>query len=181
MSPIDLYAATIPPMKKALLALDGLMEKLVAHAEEKKTARIPAEKFEQALLNDRLIFDQFPFVRQIQIACDNAKGCAARLSGRENPSHEDAETTVAELKVRIAKTVAFLDSVKPEEIIGKEDVRVTLPYFPGKYMTGLEYVTDYALANFYFHVTTAYSILRKNGLIIGKGDFLGGLPLRDDA
>lgn len=180
MPETNLYVITIPPMKKALLALSALLDVLVAHAGTKATERMPADKFETALLNDRLVFDQFPFVRQVQIACDNAKGCAARLSGRENPSFPDTEATVAELKARIEKTVAFLDSVKSGEITGKESIRVTLPYYPGKYMTGLEYVTDYALPNFYFHVTTAYSILRTNGLSIGKRDFLGDLPLKDE-
>jgi hypothetical protein len=179
MQETNLYTITILPMKKALLALSGLLDKTTAHAETKKLAWMPASQHEAALLNDRLIFDQFPLVRQIQIACDNAKGCAARLSGRENPKYEDTEKTIAELKARIEKTIAFLDSMKPEEMIGKEGVQITLPYFPGKYMTGFEYVTEYVFANFYFHVTTAYAILRKNGLDIGKNDYIGGLPLKD--
>jgi len=179
MQETNLYTVTIAPMKKALGALSGLLDKTVEHAKSKENQRFPASAFETALLNDRLIFDQFPLVRQVQIACDNAKGLAARLSGKENPKHDDTEKTVAELKARIEKTIAFLDSTKPEDIAGKEGVQVTLPYFPGKFMTGFGYVTEYAIPNFYFHVTTAYAILRKNGLEIGKNDYLGGLPLND--
>ena len=179
MTETNLYSVTIPAMKKALMALSGLLDKTAAHAATKESSWRPAAVFEEALLNDRLIFDQFSLTKQIQVACDNAKGCAARLSGKENPKHDDTEKSVADLKARIDKTVAFLDSIKPEDVIGKEGVQVTLPYFPGKYMTGFEYVTEYALPNFYFHVTTAYSILRKNGLEVGKNDYMGGLPLKD--
>ena len=179
MQETNLYTITVPAMKKALVALSALLDKTAAHAATKESSWRPAAVFEEALLNDRLIFDQFSLTKKIQVACDNAKGCAARLSGREAPKHEDTEKTVAELKARIEKTIAFLDSVKPEEIAGKEGVQVTLPYFPGKLMTGFEYVTEYAIPNFYFHVTTAYSIMRKNGLEIGKNDYMGGLPLKD--
>ena len=92
---------------------------------------------------------------------------------------EDAETTIVELKERLAKTADFLKSIKPEQIIGKEDVKITLPYWKDKYLTGAEYATQQLIPNFYFHYTTAYSILRKNGIDVGKDDYIGGLPLKN--
>jgi len=175
MQETNLYTITIPPVKKALVALSALLDKAGVHAESKKTSWAT---FEEALMNHRLIFDQFDFKKQVQIACDNAKGVAARLAEIENPKHEDNEKTISELKARIDKTVAFLDTIRPEQIIGKEGIKVTLPYFPDMHMTGYEYATEYVIPNFYFHVSTAYNILRANGIEIGKTDYLGGLPLK---
>lgn len=177
MQETNLYTVTIPPMIKALNAFSGILDKAAEHSASKKLSWMD---FESALLADKIIFDQFNFTKQIQIASDNAKGMAARLAEIEIPKFEDNETTIAELKVRLAKTVAFLETIKPEQIIGKEAVKVTLSFFPGKYMTGFDYVTGYALPNFYFHVTTAYDILRKNGVAIGKGDFTGALPFNEE-
>ncbi|MDO8561785.1 MAG: DUF1993 domain-containing protein [bacterium] len=177
MSKINLYAVTIPPVIRALQNLEGLIGKAVAHAESFETPRHPASEYVEALLNDRLIFDQFTFKRQIQIASDTAKALAARLAGVEIPKYEDAEKTPEELVARIQKTIAFLETISPEQIIGKEEANVAMPYYKDKYLTGFEYATQYALPNFYFHVTTAYSILRKNGLKIGKSDFIGELAL----
>ncbi|MBI5644823.1 DUF1993 domain-containing protein [Candidatus Kaiserbacteria bacterium] len=172
----NLYTITIPPMIKALGALSALLEKAKVHADTKKT---PHRSFEEALLNDRLVFDQFPFIRQVQIASDNAKNSAKRLGEVDVPTFDDTEKTVDELKMRLEKTVAFLKTVRPEDIKGKESSKVSLPYWNGKSLTGFEYATEYLIPNFYFHVTTAYSILRKNGLEIGKDDYIGGLPLKD--
>lgn len=166
-------------MIKALKALSAILDKSMAHAETKGTERQPGSKHMEALLQDRLVFDQFPLVRQIQIATDNAKGAVGRLAEIEIPKFEDNERTVEELKTRIDKTIKFLESIKPEQIIGKENVKVTLPYYPNKYFTGLEYVTEYLIPNFFFHVTTAYAILRKNGVNIGKSDYLGNLSMKD--
>lgn len=179
MQETNLYTVSIPPMIKALKALSEILGKGLAHAETKSSDWMPTEKQMTALLNDRLVFDQFPLVKQIQIATDNAKGAAARLAEIEIPKFEDNETTVEELQARIAKTLEFLESIKPEQIIGKEDLKISLPYWKDKYLTGFEYVTQYLMANFYFHVTTAYSILRKNGVNVGKSDFSGGLPLKE--
>jgi hypothetical protein len=175
----NLYTVTVPVFAKALTALDKILDKLVAHAETKATERQPGPARAEALLNDRLVFDQFPFVMQVRIACDNAKGCAARLAEVEIPAFEDNEKTVAELKARIEKTLVFLKTIKPEQIIGKENIKISLPYWHGKHTTGFEYVTEQALPNFFFHITTAYSILRKNGVPLGKSDYIGGLPLKD--
>lgn len=168
-----LYTVSIPPMRRVLVSLGKTLEKAAVYAESKKTPRMT---FEAALLNDRLVFDQFELKRQVQVACDNAKGAAARLAEIENPKFEDTEETFSELCARVQKTIAFLDSIQPEQIAGKEGVSITLPYFPDKTFTGLDYLTAYALPNFYFHVTTAYSILRKNGVPVGKSDYIGELP-----
>jgi hypothetical protein len=175
MEETNLYSISIPPMLKALEALKGVLEKGKKHADSKK---LSWADFEPALLADRIIFDQFPLVKQIQVACDNAKGGAARLAEVEIPKFEDTEATIEELKLRIDKTIAFVKTIKPEQIIGKEQVKVSLPFWDGKHMTGFDYVTQYLMPNFYFHVTTAYTILRKNGVDVGKSDFAGGLPLK---
>lgn len=172
----NLYTVTIPPMMKALGALSKILDKAAAYAESKKTVK---RSFEEALLNDRLIFDQFPFAAQVRIACDNAKGGAARLAEVEIPAFEDNEKTIEELKARIEKTLAFVRSVKPEQITGKEAIKVSLPYWDGKSLSGFEYATEYLMPNFSFHVVTAYAILRKNGVPLGKNDYIGGLPLKD--
>jgi hypothetical protein len=179
MSETNLYTVTVPPMIKSLKALSGLLDKLDAHASQKQLDWHPPKTQESALLNSHLIADQFPFVRQVQVACDNAKGAAARLAGVEAPKFEDNEKTVAELKARIEKTIAFVETIKPEQIIGKEMAKVSLPFWEGKSLYGFEYVTEYLIPNFYFHVATAYSILRANGVGIGKSDYLGPLPLKE--
>ncbi len=179
MQETNLYTATVPPILKALKALSAILDKANEHAASKASERRPVGKQMSALLNDRLVFDQFPLIMQVQIATDNAKGGVARLAEIEIPSYEDNETTVEELKARLAKTISFIESVKSEQIIGKEDVKVTLPYFQGKYFTGYDYAVGYLLPNFFFHVATAYSIIRKNGVDIGKTDFIGGIELQD--
>ena len=115
---------------------------------------------------------------QIQRVSDNAKNGIARIAGIEAPKMEDAEKTVAELQARIEKTLAFLKTIKPEQLIGREEAKVSLPYWNGKSLTGFEYATEYLMPNFYFHLVTAYSILRKNGVDVGKDDYIGGLPLK---
>lgn len=175
----NLYSITLPPMMKALGALSKILDKAAAHAATKATERRPAAVHEEALLGDRVIFDQFDLKRQIQAVCGEAKGGAARLSETELPSHPDTETTIPELKARIEKTLDFLKSITPEQVVGKEDGKISLPYWPGKYLTGFEYATEYLLPNFYFHLSTAYAVIRKNGVDIGKTDYIGGLPLKD--
>ncbi len=175
----NLYTSTVPPMMKALTALSSILEKVDTHAKGKQLGWHPAGLQEDALLQSRLISDQFPFVRQVQVACDNAKNGVAQLAEVEAPKFEDAEKTIAELKARIEKTLAFLKTLKPEQVIGKEGVKVTLSHWGGKSMSGIDYTNNYLIPNFYFHLTTAYSILRKNGVDLGKSDFMGNLPLKD--
>lgn len=172
MQETNLYTATVPPLIQALTNLSAILDKAAAHAEAKKG------KMEH-LLNDRLVFDQFPLIKQIQVACDVAKGTAARLVGIEIPKYEDTEKTPEELKARIEKTVAFLKTVRPEDLIGHEGRKIDIYYMPGKHLNAYEYAFNQAMPNFYFHVTTAYSILRKNGVGLGKGDYIGALQYRD--
>ncbi|HTR18841.1 MAG TPA: DUF1993 domain-containing protein [Candidatus Paceibacterota bacterium] len=179
MQETNLYTVTVPPMMKTLTALSGLLDKADAHAKAKQLEWHPEGMQEEALLNSRLISDQFPFIRQITIACDNAKNGIARIAGIEAPKFEDNEKTIAELKARIDKTIAYLKTIKPEQVIGQEGREVSLPFWEGKKADAFGYVTEYLIPNFYFHVTTAYSILRTNGVQIGKDDYIGGLPFKE--
>ena len=164
---LTMYQASIPVFIRMLGNLSSILDKAAAHAEAKKID--PA-----ILINARLAPDMYPLSRQIQIATDVVKGCAARLAGIEVPSYEDNEATFPELQARIAKTVAFLQSVSAEQINGSEERTVTLKMH-GKEIgfLGQPYLLHYVLPNFYFHITTAYAILRHNGLEIGKMDFVG--------
>ena len=176
MQETNLYTITIPPMIKEMVALKSILEKAQALAESKKNDWM---SYEAALLADKIIFDQLDLKHQIQIVSDNAKGGASRLAEVETPKMEDTETTFVELIARLDKTITYLETIKPEQVIGKEAIKIVLPFWGTKHMTGFEYATEYLLPNFYFHATTAYDILRKNGLSIGKMDYLGTLPLKD--
>jgi hypothetical protein len=164
---LSIYDVSIPVLVSTLTQLDGILDKAAAHEAAKK---IDAKVIPQT----RLIADMMPFARQVQTCCDNAKGAAARLAGIDNPKHEDTEATLPELKARIAKTLAFLKSVKPEQLDGADSREIVLA-FPSMTLrfTGYTYVTTFLLPNFFFHATMAYAILRQNGVDIGKGDFLG--------
>jgi len=179
MSETNFYTATIPGITKSVEAFIGIIDKAVADAAKKATSRRPASYFEERLLQSQLIFDQFPLLMQIQRVSDNAKNGAARLAGIEAPPFEDNEETFAELKVRLQKTVDFLKTIKPEEVVGQEERHITLPYWDGKHLTAFEYATSYLIPNFYFHLATAYSILRANGIEVGKDDYVGPLPLKN--
>ena len=174
----NLYSMTIPPMEKSCEALSRILDKARAAAAQKATARRPAAYFEERLLRSQIIFDQFPFLMQIQRVSDNAKNGAARLAGVEAPPMEDTEKTIEELKNRLEKTITFLDSIKESDVIARENEPVTLPYWDGKNTSVFEYATEYLMPNFYFHYVTAYSILRGNGIEIGKDDYIGPLPLK---
>jgi uncharacterized protein len=163
----DLYNYIAPALIKGLGGLRNILEKAEAHGVT-----------EEELFGDALAPDMFPFVKQVQIACDQAKGAMARLSGTDIPSFADTEGTYEELKARIDKTIAFISSIPESAFINAATVQVTLPYFPGKYMTGPDYAREYVIPNFYFHLTTAYGLIRKRGVAIGKADFMNGLPLR---
>lgn len=134
---------------------------------------------EVKLIEARLAPDMFAFNKQIQVATDNAKGIVSRLSGTENPKYEDTETTIAELKTRVQKTIDFIESIPEESYNDANEVKVVLPYMPGKYQTALDYVTDYGLPNLYFHVVTSYAILRNLGLPVSKMDYINSLNLKD--
>ena len=163
----ELYDLTVPPFSRGLRALSGLLDKAVAHAH---AAGVDPE----TLLSLRIIDDMHPLVKQVQTACDSPKLCIARLSGVAAPVNDDSETTIAELQQRIADTLAFLASVPRDRIDGQEAREVTLT-FPGGEMKflGQPYVTGFAMPNFYFHLTTAYDLLRGAGVPIGKRDYMG--------
>jgi hypothetical protein len=169
---ISMYNVTVPVFIKSLTNLSGIIEKAEKEATEKK--------FDMAhLLTDQLYPDQFNFTRQVQIACDAAKGLTYRLSDVEAPKLEDNEMSAGELRARIAKTIDYLKSIKPEQVEGTEDKQVPIYFAPGKFLTGFEAVTELYLANFFFHMVTAYAILRHNGINLGKGDYIGNLALKD--
>jgi hypothetical protein len=158
-------------MKKLLGSLDTFIDKAVAHAE--------AKKFDpNVLVQSRLSPDMFPFVRQVQATCDQAKFAAARLAGREVPSHPDNEQTVADLKKRIATVIAYLGEFKEQDFAGIESRTVTTPRWEGKSMTAINYFVEHCQPNFYFHLMTAYALLRHNGVNVGKSDYLGKLTWR---
>lgn len=170
---MSMSGAAIPSFEIGLNALSAILDKAQAYA--------GAKRFDPAvLLDSRLFPDMFPLVRQVQIACDLAKIGGARLAGIEHPKHEDNEKTVAELKERIAKTLAFVRTLDGAKIDGAADREITFPLGPEHkgHMRGADYLNHFVLPNFYFHLTTAYAILRHNGLEIGKSDFLAGIPMR---
>lgn len=165
----SLYDFTVPAFARALTNLSNQIDKAQAFAEHKKFDGLQ-------LAESRLIADMHPFARQVQIACDNAKGAVARLAGVDPPKHEDNEKTLTELKARVAKTLDFIGGIKREQFVGAETREVVLK-FPQLTLTfnGQDYVTKFALPNFYFHAATAYNILRTNGVDLGKRDFLGAV------
>jgi hypothetical protein len=166
---VSLYDFSVPVFTRALTNLSNQIDKASAYAERKKFDT-------KALADARLIADMHPFTRQVQVVCDNAKGTVARLAGIDTPVHEDNETTFPELKARIAKTLDFIKTARREQFAGAETREVVLqfPQMTLKF-AGLDYLTKFALPNFYFHITMAYAILRKNGIELGKGDFLGAV------
>lgn len=164
---ISMYATSVPPILRTLTNLRAILEKAIAHAEARKIDP-------SVLINARLYPDMFPLARQVQIATDNAKGSVSRLAGMDPPKYEDKETTFAELIARLDKTIALLETFKPEQIDGSEDKTITMKV-PNATLTfkGMPYLLEYALPNIYFHVVTTYAILRHNGVEIGKQDYLG--------
>ena len=164
---ISMYQASVPRFVNILGNLSTILDKAQAHVDAKKLDAA-------TLTNYRLFPDMLPMARQVQIACDTAKGVVARLAGIEIPAYEDNEKTLAELKARIAKTIAFIQTVKQAQIDGTEDKAiVTKRGDKETHYKGMQFLLGHAVPNFYFHVTTTYNILRHNGVEIGKRDFLG--------
>jgi uncharacterized protein len=157
---------------KMLKNLDHWLVKANEHAKNKK---VEPDK----LVDARLVFDQYPLVRQVQSACDTAKFAAAYLSGKQAPSHPDEERTMEEVHARIGKVLAYLETFKPEDFAGAEERKVAPAWLHGKWLRGDDYLVQASMPNFYFHVTTAYGILRSNGVDLGKMDFMGAMPVRD--
>ena len=166
---LSMYQASVPAFVHALTALDKIIDKAIAHCAAKKIDP-------QALLQARLYPDMFPFVRQVFVATDFGKSTPARLAGVEAPKYPDEEKTFEELKARIAKTIAYANGFKPAQIDGSEDRAITRQL--GSHtvnFTGLNFLLVFSLPNFYFHLATAYDILRHNGVALRKPDFIGAL------
>jgi uncharacterized protein len=164
---LSMYQASIPAFIQMLNNFSAILDKAEAHARNRQIEP-------EVLLSYRLAPDMLPFVRQIQIAADLAKGAAARLAGVEVPKHDDTEKTFGDLKMRVAKTVTFVQSFKPSDIDGSEDHDITLTL--GEHtmkFKGQPYLVHFVMPNFYFHCTTAYDILRHCGVELGKRDFIG--------
>lgn len=166
-----IYDIVITQFSKMLGNLSIILDKSVEFSDAKKIDP-------SVLLNSRLAPDQFNLIRQVQIACDTAKLGAARLAGKEAPMHEDKEQTVAELKTRIQSVISYLQTFKAEDFKGFEERKISQPRWEGKWITGPEYATQHAIPNIYFHITTAYSILRHNGVEVGKKTYLGEMPYK---
>ena len=164
---ISMYDFSIPMLTRGLTNLSAILDKAAAHA--------AAKKFDPVVLAQlRLFPDMHPLVRQVQIACDTAKGAAARLAGIEVPKHEDTEANFADLKARIAKTVEVVKSITPAQLQEAEKRSIELKFPNGSWkFTAAGYLTDFVLPNFYFHIAMVYALLRKSGVDIGKGDYLG--------
>ena len=164
---ISMYQASVPRFVNILGNLSGILDKAQAHVDAKK---IDAT----VLTGYRLFPDMLPMTTQVQIACDTAKGVVARLAGVEIPAYEDNEKTLADLKARVARTIAFIQTMTPAQIDGTEEKEIiTRRGDKETRYTGMQFLLGHAVPNFYFHVTTTYNILRHNGVEIGKRDFLG--------
>jgi len=166
---ISLYDFSIPALTRGLANLSGLLDKAEAHAAAKKYDSV-------VLAQARLFPDMHPLVRQVQITCDTAKGAAARLAGVDVPKHEDTEATFADLKARVAKTADFVKSISAAQLEDAENRSIELKFPNGAWkFTAVGYLTDFVLPNFYFHISMVYALLRKNGIEIGKADYLGAI------
>jgi len=167
-----LHDITITQFTKMLQNLSQCLDKAAAYCGAKKVEP-------EVLLSARLAPDQFQLMRQIQVACDTAKTGAARLTGKEAPAHQDDEVTLADAKARIEKVIAYLQTYSAKDFAGADERRVSQPRWAGKYLTGHEFAVQHMIPNFYFHVTTAYAILRANGVDLGKKDYLGAMPFKE--
>ncbi|AOP33901.1 hypothetical protein A0128_08650 [Leptospira tipperaryensis] len=166
-----LYEITILQFTKMLKNLSVLLERGASHAETKKVDV-------EILLNSRLALDQFHLIKQVQIACDTAKLGVSRLTGKDAPKHDDQEKTLSELQTRIQSVLEYLGTFSEKDFNESEDRKISQPRWEGKYLTGKEFAIQHAIPNFYFHITTAYSILRHNGVEIGKKNYLGDMPFK---
>jgi uncharacterized protein len=170
--PYSMSQTALPTFEIGLNALSGVLDKAVVFAAAKKVDAA-------VLLGYRLAPDMFALARQVQVACDQAKNGAARLAATEAPKFEDTETTLEQLKERIAKTVAYLKTLDAKAIDASADREITFPLGPAKgQMMGGDYLNHFVLPNFYFHLTAAYAIMRHCGVEVGKRDFLGAIPIK---
>ncbi|MFT5391892.1 MAG: hypothetical protein ACI8PT_002087 [Gammaproteobacteria bacterium] len=169
-----IYPVVVTQFSKMLGNLASILDKASAHAQ--------AKNFDiDVLLQSRLSPDQFNLMRQIQVACDTAKLAAARLADKEQdaPTHADDEKSLAEITARINSVIAYLGSLNADDFEAAAQRRITQPRWKGKSLSGDEFLTQHAIPNLYFHITTAYAILRHNGIEVGKMDYLGELPFKE--
>jgi uncharacterized protein len=167
-----MYYKVISQCTQSLKNLEVFLDKAEQYA--------AAKKFDvSVLITSRLAPDMQPLIYQVQSACDYLKAAAARLSGQTPPKHDDTEKTIAELRARIRKTIAFAESVKEEQYEGASDRKVNVSWAPGKVIAGEDYLLEITIPNLYFHIAMAYAILRNNGIDVGKMDFLGSIDLVD--
>lgn len=169
---MNLYNATIPLFTKFLGAVSGWLDKLEADADARTYA--PA-----VILNYRLAPDQYGFIKQIQAACDTAKFAAAKMTGKESPAHADTETTIADLRARLATVLSYLNTFTPTDFVDCEQRPCTHAWMGGKTLRASDYLDHFVLPNFHFHLTTAFTILRHNGVQVGKMDYLVSLPFQN--
>jgi uncharacterized protein len=162
---MNLYETTVPVFTTYLHAMERWLDKATAYAQQKNFDP-------EVLVQARLAPDQFPLLRQMTAACDTAKWAAAKLAGQQGPAHPDTETTLAELRTRLKTVIEYLGTFKPEDFAGAEERLCQHAWMQGKSVRGSDYVKEYALPNFLFHATTAYQILRHNGVALGKMDFI---------
>lgn len=166
-----LYDLTNAQFINMLKNFGPMLDKAAQHAELKK--------YDVGVLcQSRLAPDQFDFVRQVQIMCDTAKKCAAYLTGQDAPVQPDDEKTMPELRARVGSVITYLSKFSKKDYADAAGRRVSQPRWEGQYLTGREYALHHAVPNFYFHMTTAYAILRHNGVDVGKKDFLGKMPFK---
>ena len=169
---MSLYELSVPQLTKMLKNLQRWLDKAVEYAEKRS--------FEpQVLLAARLAPDQFPLLNHIQTACDGAKLTCARIAEKQAPVHEDTEKTLEEIRARIASCISYLETFTARDFEGAESRLVSLRFMPGKVMAAEDYLVEFALPNFYFHLNHAYAILRHNGVPLGKIDYIGSLAVRD--
>lgn len=169
---MSVYTSFLLPTKKMLQHVDAWLGKAVAHAESRDFSP-------DLLLTSRLAPDQYALAKQVQAACDAAKLGAARVTGKQAPVHADTETTMADLRARVAAVLAWMDTLTSADFEGWEARDIALPFMPGKVMRAQDYLLEMALPNFYFHANMAYAILRHNGIGLGKRDYIGSLTTKD--
>ncbi len=176
---MSIYTHSLKTATKSVESLKAIVSKLPAYLDSKKAMRGDNLISESYTLESRIAPDMLPLVRQVQIVSDNLKGMASRMAGVEAPKMEDNESSIAELIVRLEKTIEFAKSIPESAFEGAANRQATTPWIPGKYQTMEDYLVESAIPNLYFHITTAYCILRSLGMPIGKQDFIGGLTLHD--
>ena len=169
---ISYLDVTVPVFIKQLESLKYFLHKGITHIKETGVS-------EEEYLGLRLSEDMYPLLRQVQIATDNAKGAVARLAGVAPLSIEDTETTYSQLEARVDMVILHLSSFTPDQFDDAATRKIEMPYFPGKYFTGHDYLTEFALPNFFFHLNMAYAIIRTSGVPLGKPDYLGALTMHD--